>query len=288
MERAGSSYSLGVGDADFERLQLLQAHYDPSSRALLESVGIGIGDRVADVGCGHGGMTAWLARCVGASGAVYALDASEEQLELARRTLDCFDHVRLMCASVEDATLDAHELDWVYSRFLLLHVADPLAAVRAMRRMLRPGGQLILEMPDVSALRFVPADPASALWAKWWFQLGKAIGASYDVYERAEEILHAAGFEILRMDRFQPVSARRESKLLHALGFEQLIPAYLEHGGARPWEIEAHQAFLQRAIDDPSVRVELYTVTQYVAVKRTRHDDAWPPPPAAAGTTGTG
>ncbi|HKP55802.1 MAG TPA: class I SAM-dependent methyltransferase [Polyangiales bacterium] len=274
MAGVGSTYGLGVGELDQARLQLLQDHYGPSSRALLESVGIGIGDRIADIGCGHGGMTAWLARCVGESGRVYALDASREQLELARPALEGFDHVRLVCANVEDAPLDAHELDWVYSRFLLMHVPDPLGAVRAMRRMLRPGGQVILEMPDVSALRFVPADPASALWSKWWFQLGKAIGASYDVCEHAEDILHAAGFEILRMDRFQPVSARRESKLLHALGFEQLIPLYLEHGGARAWEIEAHLAFLQRAIDDPTVRVELYTVTQYVAVKRTRHDDA--------------
>jgi ubiquinone/menaquinone biosynthesis C-methylase UbiE len=218
-------------------------------------------------------MTAWLARSVGTTGRVYALDSCEEQLELARCTLQSFEQVRLLCANIEDAPLAAGSVDWVYSRFLLMHVSDPLAAVRAMRRMLRAGGQLILEMPDVSALRFIPEDPASSLWAKWWFQLGKAIGASYDVCERAEEILHSAGFEILRMDRFQPVSARRESKLLHALAFEQLIPLYLEHGGARSWEIDVHRAYLQRAIDDPNVRVELYTVTQYVAVKRTRRED---------------
>lgn len=271
---ATSRYSHGVGDADRERLQLLQDHYNPSSCALLESVGIRTGDRGADIGCGQGAMTAWLARRVGATGRIYALDASQQQLEIARRTLQGLDHVRLVCADVEDAPLAEHELDWAYSRFLLLHLGDPLTGVRAMRRMLRAGGQLILEVADAGALRFVPADPASGAWAKWWSQLGKAIGASYDVHARTEDVLHAAGFEILRMDRYQPISARREAKLLHALGFEQLVPAYLEHGGARPWEIEAHRAFLSRAIDDSSVRVELYPVTQYVAVKRTRHDDA--------------
>ncbi|HKU38011.1 MAG TPA: methyltransferase domain-containing protein, partial [Polyangiales bacterium] len=237
-----ATYSLGVGDPDRERLRLLDEHYNPSSRALLESIGIEVGDRIADVGCGHGTMTAWLARRVGPTGTIYALDGSEQQLEIARSTLHGLDHVRLLCATVEDPPRSAHDLDWVYSRFLLLHLPDPLAGVRAMRRMLRPGGQLVLEVPDFGALRFVPADPASGLWAKWWPQLGKTIGASYDVCERTEDMLHAAGFEILRMDRYQPVSARREAKLLHALGFEQLVPAYLEQGGARQWEIDAHRA----------------------------------------------
>ncbi len=268
-----STYTMSVGADDAVRSKLLQAHYNPSSRALLESVGIGRGDRIADVGCGHGEMAAWLAQNVGETGVVYALDAAAEQLELARTALEDFPQVEYVRARIEDAPLEEEELDWVYSRCLLLHCADPLSAVRAMRRMLRPGGQLILETPDIGALRFVPTDEASELWSRWWFALGKAIGASYDVSERAEDILHAAGFDVFRMDRYQPISTRRESKLLHALGFEQLVPAYLEHGGAKAWEIDAHRAYLRRAVDDPSVRVELYPMTQYVAVKRTRHDD---------------
>ncbi len=58
-------YSMAVGDLDTARLALLNDHYDPSSRAFCETAGISLGDKVADIGCGHGSMTRWLAARVG-------------------------------------------------------------------------------------------------------------------------------------------------------------------------------------------------------------------------------
>lgn len=54
---ANSSYSLHTGDADARRLELLGHFYDPASAAFLEAAGVGQGDSVADLGCGHGGVT---------------------------------------------------------------------------------------------------------------------------------------------------------------------------------------------------------------------------------------
>lgn len=68
------TYSLETGDADADRLRFLNDHYNPSSRALLESAGVSPGDRVIDVGRGHGAMTEWLAQRAGESGRVYAVD----------------------------------------------------------------------------------------------------------------------------------------------------------------------------------------------------------------------
>ena len=259
------TYTLETGNADVERLRILNDHYNPSSRALLESAGVKAGDRVIDVGCGHGAMTEWLAQRVGEQGKVYAVDSSQAQLDVARARLARYSHVELICAHVEDPALSELAADCVYSRFVLMHLADPRAAIAAMGRMLAPGGQLITEVGDVTAQRFVPGDPAADLWRGWWFRLGEALGASYDVSARAEALLREAGFAIERMDEFQPVSSRREAKLLHALGFEQLIPAYIKHGGADVEQVERHLEFLRRVVPDASVRIALYRVTQYVA-----------------------
>ncbi|MBV7706685.1 class I SAM-dependent methyltransferase [Nocardia nova] len=268
---AAMTYSMAVGDRDAARLALLDQHYNPSSRAFLESVGLCAGATVADIGCGHGAMTAWLAERVGPDGVVYAVDASAEQLEIARRMVGDLPQVRYVHARIEDAPLEPGSVDWVYSRFLLMHVADAAAALTAMERMLADDGALLLEMSDVGALRFVPADdPAADLWREWWFALGRARGAAHDIYERTPQLLTEAGFIIARRDRFQPVSAMPEAKMLHALGFEQCVPAYLEHAGADPAAIDAHRAFLQRVVPDTDIAVELYATSQYFARKRPR------------------
>ena len=260
-------YMLGVGTTNVDRLQLLNEHYNPSSRALLEMVGVRSGGRVADIGCGHGAMSAWLAERVGPTGKVYAVDSSREQIELAGQRIAHLPQVELVCARVEDLPAQLGALDLVYSRFLLLHLPDPLAAIRAMAGLLRDEGQLVLEVPDIEALRFVPGEQASDLWRRWWMRLGEVSGASYDVAGQAADLLVAAGLSIQRRDRYQPVSARQEAKLLHALGFQQLIGAYIGRAGAAPHEIEEHLAFLRRVIPDPKVTVELYSITQYVATR---------------------
>lgn len=260
-----NSYALATGAADAERLRLLGDHYNPASRALLESAGIRAGDCVADFGCGHGAMTAWLAERVGEGGTIYAVDSASEQLEIAGRELAGCRNVHFLCARVEDEPLPAAHLDVAYCRFLLLHVPDPLAAVRAMARMLKPTGRLVLEVADIGSLRFVPGGPNAELWLQWWLALGRARRASFDVAERFDSLLQAVGLRLERMDVYQPVSFRRDAKQLHALGFRQLIPDYIARAGACPNDIERHLAFLDSVIDDASVRVELYRTTHYVA-----------------------
>lgn len=261
-----TTYSMAVGDLDAARLALVDRFYNPSSRAFCESAGIAAGHTVAEIGCGHGSMTRWLAERVGPDGVVYAVDASAEQLDVAWRALGALPQVRFIHARIEDGPLEAGSVDYVYSRFLLMHVTDAAAATAAMRRMLTAYGALLLEMSNIGALRFVPDnDPAANLWQQWWFALGRARGVSYDVFDRTPSLLTAAGFAVERSDQFQPVSAVPEAKTLAALGFEQCVPGYLEHAGASPADIERHRAFLRRVIPDLNVVVELFPTTQFVA-----------------------
>ena len=107
-----------------------------------------------------------------------------------------------------------------------MHVADVRLALLAMADMLTDCGALLLEIADVGSLRFLPGTPGSDLWRPWWYALGRSRGASYDVAERIEELLDHTGFAVQRCDRYQPVAASTEAKLVHALGFEQCAAAY--------------------------------------------------------------
>lgn len=257
-----------VGDADAQRLKTLGRFYDPNSGAFIESAGVAPGDSVVDLGCGHGAVTDRIAARVGDNGAVYAVDASADQLRIARSTLAHRRNVAFIEGVVEDDPLRGRRVDWVYSRFLLMHVGDVPRALRAMANMLSGNGALLLEIADIGSLRFMPAIPESELWRPWWYALGRSRGASYDVAESIEELLDEAGFVIDRCDRYQPVANTADAKLVHALGFSQCAQAYLDEIGAPADQIDAHYAFVNRVVDDPAVTVALFSNTQYIARPR--------------------
>ena len=95
------------------------------------------GERVLDVGCGDGALTAKLAA---AGCRVVGIDASPEQVRAARgRGLD---------ARVADVTALGFrgEFDAAFSNAALHWVRDPDAALASIHRALAPGGRLVAEL----------------------------------------------------------------------------------------------------------------------------------------------
>ena len=120
--------------------------------ALLDAAGIKAGDRLLDVGTGTGAVAA-LACARGAK--VVAVDAEPSMLELARSLVPAaeFDHAALPRLPFADDSFDA-----AVANFVINHVGDPLAAIRELRRVVRPGGRI------AATIWPYPAPPAQHLW----------------------------------------------------------------------------------------------------------------------------
>ena len=106
------------------------------ARGLIAAAGVQAGDRVLDVGCGTGLLTAELARVVGAAN-VTAVDPSEPYVAACQERVPDAD-VRV--ARAEDLPLDAASVDRSLSQLVLNFMAEPLAGVNEMRRVTAPGG----------------------------------------------------------------------------------------------------------------------------------------------------
>ena len=79
-----TDYILGVGDAGAKRLHLLLQVYGPGTERLLTDLGLAQGMRVADVGCGVGTVSTWIAKTIGPNGPVVCVDNSAQQLALTK------------------------------------------------------------------------------------------------------------------------------------------------------------------------------------------------------------
>ncbi len=96
---------------------------------------------VGDLGCGTGVIAAELAPYVGR---VIAVDESKAMLAAARRRLDGVKNVELRAGELEALPLADGELDAAVVSLVLQYVAEPPVALAEVRRVIRPGGRLVL------------------------------------------------------------------------------------------------------------------------------------------------
>jgi len=99
---------------------------------------------VADIGCGTGNASAYLAPHVRE---VIAIDQSEPMLESAARRLDGMPNIRFVEGSMGSLPLDDGSIDASVAILVLHHVEDVPAALRDIRRVTRTGGlSLVVDM----------------------------------------------------------------------------------------------------------------------------------------------
>jgi ubiquinone/menaquinone biosynthesis C-methylase UbiE/DNA-binding transcriptional ArsR family regulator len=96
---------------------------------------------VGDFGCGTGAIAAALAAHVGR---VIGVDASMEMLEAAARRLASCANVDLRRGSLEALPIEDDTLDAATFVLVLHHLPAPALALAEARRVLRPGGRLLI------------------------------------------------------------------------------------------------------------------------------------------------
>jgi ubiquinone/menaquinone biosynthesis C-methylase UbiE len=130
----------------FERFRpLVTGSLGVHGEAALERFGPARRDHVLDLGCGFGDATLRIAEMVGADGEAVGVDVSPRFIEAARRdALDAAaDNVRFLVADVQTDELGG-PYDLAFSRFGTMFFANPVAALRNVRRSLAPGGRLVM------------------------------------------------------------------------------------------------------------------------------------------------
>jgi SAM-dependent methyltransferase len=117
-------------------LRFMGRYSEPLAALFADLAGIRGGQRVLDVGCGPGALTAELTRRAGAD-AVSAVDPSASFAAAVRDRLPGID-VRL--AAAEQLPFPDGSFDASLAQLVVHFMADPVAGLREMSRVTRPGG----------------------------------------------------------------------------------------------------------------------------------------------------
>ena len=141
--RDASSYDLLTDE--FDRFTSRLSH--PLAARLISLAQLKPADRVLDIGTGTGIVALQAAPIVSNGGTVLGIDLSDGMLAAAKAKAvqaGVSDRVEFGKMDAEALDLPDRSFDVVLSLFALYHFPNPLAALKEMFRVLRPGGRLVI------------------------------------------------------------------------------------------------------------------------------------------------
>lgn len=174
---------------DWHTRYTLQARWTHDLRRYLcEKAQLNQARSVLEVGCGTGAVLASLSELTPA--ALHGLDIDFSALHFAHtQTLASLVNGDAFHLPYADASFDA-----VCCHYLLLWLPDPISALQEMRRVLRPGGSLLVfAEPDYGGRIDYPQE--LAVLGEWQSASLRSQGADPEAGRKLRSWLHAAGFK---------------------------------------------------------------------------------------------
>ena len=177
----------------------------PFAGDLVTEAALNPGERVLDVACGTGVVARLAAERVGRTGTVAALDLNLGMLSVARTIPSPGAEIRWYETTAESIPLPDNGFDVVLCQLGLQFVVDKIAAIREMRRVLVPGGRVLVSAPPPNAF-FDVLDEA----------LAQHVGVEAAGFVRMVFSLHdpATIERLFREAGFDEVTARTDTKAL--------------------------------------------------------------------------
>jgi ubiquinone/menaquinone biosynthesis C-methylase UbiE len=215
------------------------------------------GMSVLDCGCGPGSITLGLAQAV-QPGSVVGVDIGPPHLDAAR-TLAAERRVTNICFELADATrlpFPNASFDAAYANTLLLHMRDPLLALREIRRVLKPGGLVGVSDPDWTTVIWEPSTPLLDEIASLARRVFSERGSPYHA-RRQRALLLQAGFErsagyALAESFGAPEATRSWAGVVQdQLREQSFIDLVTRRGWADHWTLEAMDSALGAWSEQP-------------------------------------
>jgi cyclopropane fatty-acyl-phospholipid synthase-like methyltransferase len=256
------AYAIAGGKEGKERLDLLSDAMRATTLELLESAGLKSGDRCLDAGSGGGHVALDMARIVGPTGHVTAVDFDPLVVDLARADAKEAGVDNVAFVTADATSFDGGPFSFIHARYLLSHVSEPDRVFARLKALLAPGGRMAVEDIDMSGAFCHPPDPAQDRFQALYTEAVRRGGADANLGRGLPAIAIAAGVRDARWRVFQPVYASGPHKRITAVTMQMIGSTLLKYGLAQEEEIDTLVSRLNAFADDPSTLAALPRIVQ--------------------------
>jgi ubiquinone/menaquinone biosynthesis C-methylase UbiE len=171
------------------------------------------GSRVLEAGCGVGAQTVTLAH--NSPGAhITSIDISESSVAEARQRVSeaGFTNVIFQQGDIFKLDFDPESFDHIFVCFVLEHLAQPVEALKQLKKLLKPGGTMTVIEGDHGSTYFHPDNEAAHQAILCQVELQKIAGGNANIGRELYPLLNAAEFDSISVSpRMVYVDASRPS-----------------------------------------------------------------------------
>lgn len=241
MEEKKNTYVLAVGQKGATRLDLQNGILKEHTDKHLEKAGLSKGQTVWDIGCGVGAMTVELAKKVGETGRVYAIDRSEEQLAVAKEKIEAegLKNVTFFQGDIRQQTdLPTGIADVVYMRFVLMHIKDPEKVIDIAKNLLKEGGVVASQESIMSTFYDSPDHEIFRQYRHTVETMTEKLGIDIDIGQRLKLLYEAAGYAKTEDYFIQPTLKLSIAQEWFLLDISEWTPAAIDAGALTADQVE--------------------------------------------------
>lgn len=194
-------YLLGSSDAEHQRLIRQAIRLAPVTESFFREAGIGPGQHVLDLGSGVGDVAMLVARLVGRSGEVVAIERDARSIRRARcRAAEAGLHnIKFVETDIAHFSADAR-FDAAVGRYILQFLPDPVATLRSLSEKVRPGGTIAFQ--EGSFAPFVALSVHLPLWSavvSLHHEVAVRVGVNTEMGPALHRVFHDAGLPVPSM-----------------------------------------------------------------------------------------
>jgi ubiquinone/menaquinone biosynthesis C-methylase UbiE len=149
-----------IEETNFERQHLLAVFLEPLTLRALENISLKKGSQILDLGCGLGDTTLMLSEffpgtyATGLDQDAALIKAANEEKKLLHVNLD------FVCGDALALPFEDNNFDFVFCRYLLVHIPNAFAAMEEMKRVCKPGGIVFAQEYDGNLFQSYPESDA--------------------------------------------------------------------------------------------------------------------------------